>query len=141
MKRPFLPTLSLLVLGLGIAGFAPPTSGAGLPASPGQQGQWVQAGPSQPRAPGTQPETQPGATDPAGAQRITVTGCLAKATQPNQYTVTDASSHQQYTFPAPNQLDNYLNHTVKLTGTLQARENGDKIFHPETIASVASSCS
>lgn len=72
---------------------------------------------------------------------MTVTGCLAKGGQANQYQITDSSSHEKYSFPGPAQLDAYLNQTVKLTGSMQSGTNGEKVFRPESIAPVSSSCS
>ncbi len=136
MKRSFLPALSFLVLGMGIATYAQQPG----PTSPRQPGaQPGQTAPGQGRrAPGAQPDTPDAAAD---AQRVSVTGCLAKGSQANQYTITDSSSHEKYTFPGPSQLDRYVNQTVKLTGSMESGNNGDKVFRPESIAPVSSSCS
>lgn len=113
MKRTFLRTLTFLVLGMGIATYA------------------QQPGPSR----------QPDSPDAVQAQRISVTGCLAKGTEANQYMLTDSSSHEKYTFPGPSQLDRFLNQTVKMTGAMEAGDHGEKVFRPESIAPVSASCS
>lgn len=124
--------MSLLVLGLGIATYAQ-QPGAGRSRQPDAQT------PSQqqrtPDADRSAPDAQPG-----DAQRVSVTGCLAKGSQANQYTITDSSSHEKYTFPGPAQLDAYVNQTVKLTGSMESK-GSQKVFRPESIAPVSSSCS
>ena len=78
--------------------------------------------------------------DPAPAQKVSITGCLAKASQDGQYTLTDAQSQQKVTFPAPPQLEKYVNQKVTLTGSMMTRDNGEKVFQPESVATVATSC-
>ena len=121
MKR-VLRAFTILVMGIGIAAYA-----------------------QQPGGPGTNPQRRgPAPSDPAqpgDAQKTTVTGCLAKGSQANQYQITDNSSREKYTFPGPAQLDAYLNQTVKLTGSMQSGTNGEKVFRPESIAPVSSTCS
>ena len=51
------------------------------------------------------------------------------------------SDSEKYSFPGPAQLDAYLNQTVKLTGSMQSGTNGEKVFRPESIAPVSSTCS
>jgi len=126
MKRTFLRTLTFLVLGLGIAAYAQ------------QPGAGRQPGTSPQRTPDAQQPDSPGA---AQAQRISVTGCLAKGGQSGQYVITDSSSHEKYSFPGPTQLDRFVNQTVKLTGAMESGDHGEKVFRPESIAPVSSSCS
>ena len=134
MKRTFVPVITFLALGLGLATYAQ-QPGPSRQAPPGQ----APGAQSQPR--GAQPGP-PDADRSAGqGERISVTGCLAKASQANQYTITDSSSHEKYTFPGPSQLDRYVNQTVKLTGSMESGDHGEKIFHPESLAPVSTSCS
>ena len=129
MKR-VLRVFSFLVLSMGVV-----ITYAQQPRStPPDQG-----GPSQQRAPRAQPD-EPGAAQPGDAQKVSVTGCLSKGGQANQYVITDSSSHQKYNCPGPAQLDAYVNQTVKLTGSMQSGGNGEKVFRPESIAPVSSSC-
>jgi len=132
MKRTFVPVITFLALGLGLATYAQ-QPGPSRQTPPGQ----TPGAQSQPR--GAQPDTPD--ADRSGGQRISVTGCLAKASQANQYTITDSSSHEKYTFPGPSQLDRYVNQTVKLTGSMESGDHGEKIFHPESLAPVSTSCS
>lgn len=87
-----------------------------------------------------QNQNAPSQPSPQAQQKVTLTGCLAKGSDANQYTITDQDSHQKVMFPGPAQLDRYVNQVVKLTGSMMVRDNGDKVFRPETVASVASSC-
>ena len=136
MKRAFLPALTFLVLGLGIATYAQ-QPGPGRRGTPPQPGDTAPGAPSQPRSPDADRESP----DASQGQRISVTGCLAKGSQANQYVITDSSSHEKYTFPGPAQLDRYVNQTVKLTGAMESGDHGEKVFRPESIAPVSSSCS
>ncbi|HLK49340.1 MAG TPA: hypothetical protein VKT49_14460 [Bryobacteraceae bacterium] len=130
MKR-VLRVFTLLILGVGIAAYAQ---------QPGRSTPPDQGGPSQQRTPRAQPD-EPGAAQPGDVQKMSVTGCLSKGSQANQYVITDSSSHEKYSFPGPAQLDAYVNQTVKLTGSMQSDGNGEKVFRPESIAPVSSSCS
>jgi hypothetical protein len=135
MKRTFLPLVTFLVLGLGLATYAQqPGPGRRTPSQPDQTAPGA--------APGRTPDAQqPDSPDGGQGQRVSVTGCLAKGTQANQYVITDSSSHEKYSFPGPTQLDRYVNQTVKLTGSMEAGDKGEKVFRPESIAPVSSSCS
>jgi len=137
MKRTFLPVLTFLVLGLGFATYAQQPGPGRRPGTPSQPGDTAPGAPSQ-RTPDAQAPDSPGASQ---ADKVSVTGCLAKGTQANQYVITDSSSHEKYNFPGPAQLDRYVNQTVKLTGAMQAGDHGEKVFRPESIAPVSSSCS
>ena len=121
MKR-VLRAFTILVMGIGIGAYA-----------------------QQPGGPGTAPQRRapapPDSAQQGDAQKMTVTGCLAKGSQANQYQITDSSSREKYSFPGPAQLDAYVNQTVKLTGSMQSGTNGEKVFRPESIAPVSSSCS
>src|SRR5581483_1587655 len=72
--------------------------------------------------------------DATQGEKISVTGCLAKGSQANEYSITDNSSHEKSTFPGPAQLDNYVNQTVKLNGSVSSGANGEKSFRPESIS-------
>lgn len=136
MKRTFLRALTFLVLGVGIASYAQQPGPGRRPGTPSQPGDTPGA-PAQPRA----PDADRSSPDASQGQRISVTGCLAKGSQANQYVITDSSSHEKYTFPGPAQLDRYVNQTVKLTGSMESGDHGEKVFRPESIAPVSSSCS
>jgi hypothetical protein len=110
MKRSIVTTFGLALLALGIVAYA-------------QQ---------RDREAPTQPDPQ--------AQKVTLTGCLAKDGNAGQYSITDQQSHEKVSFPGPAQLDRFVDQVVKLTGSVMVRDNGDKIFRPESIASVAPSC-
>ena len=79
----------------------------------------------------------PSQSDP---QKVTLTGCLAKGTDAGSYSITDQDSHEKVTFPGPAQLDRFVDQKVKLMGSMMVRDNGEKIFRPESVASVAPSC-
>jgi hypothetical protein len=116
MNKLFFPTVLCLCVGLAASACAqdpqqPP------PRTPQQQ--------QQPQSP---------------AQKVTVTGCLAKGSDGSQYVVTDQKSNEKLSFSGSPQLDKYLNQTVKLTGSVMTRDSGEKIFQPESIATVAPSC-
>jgi hypothetical protein len=70
----------------------------------------------------------------------TLTGCLSKSDTNGEYVISDQSSGQKYTFMGPQRLDNYINHTVQLTGTMDNDQNGQKQFKPQSIKTVSNSC-
>jgi hypothetical protein len=72
--------------------------------------------------------------------KVTVTGCLAKAETANTYVITDQKSNEKLSFNGPSQLDKYVNQTVTLTGTL-AMQGSEKVFKPEAINPVSTTCS
>lgn len=117
----YLPLVFSIVLGLGVTLQAQQPKQS--PPTPQQKGQG-------------QADRDPG---PA-AQKVSITGCLAKASQDGQYTLTDQQSQQKVTFPAPPQLEKYVNQKVTLTGSMMTRDNGEKVFQPESVATVATSC-
>jgi hypothetical protein len=86
--------------------------------------------------PGAPPSQQKEQND---AQKVSVTGCLAKGQGGSGYTVTDQKSGQQVAFNGPAQLDKYVNQTVRLTGTVES-QGGEKVFKPTAITSVSPSC-
>jgi hypothetical protein len=71
-------------------------------------------------------------------QQQTITGCLTKGDTNGQYAVTDKDG-QKYTFNGPQRLDDYTNHTVQLSGTMN-NQNGQKQFMPKSIKTVADTC-
>jgi len=85
-------------------------------------------------------QTPPPQERQANPQAVTVTGCLTKATTEGEYVIADSKSGEKYTFPGPDRLQTYLNHTVELTGVM-ADQGGDRAFQPKTIRSVSDSCS
>jgi len=96
------------------------------------QSQKQQQQPQRDRDAPTQPAAQ--------GEKVTLTGCLMKGTDANQYVITDKESKEKTTFPGPAQLDRFVDQTVKLMGTMMVSDKGDKVFRPESIASVAASC-
>lgn len=86
------------------------------------------------------PSRQPKQREQSQAQKTSVTGCLAKGSEANQYTITDQQSHETVSFPGPAQLDKYVNQTVKLTGNMVDDGNGRKVFQPDSINAVSPSC-
>ena len=87
-----------------------------------------------PQAPPATPAPSPGAQNPADT--LTLTGCLAKGTEPNRYRISDQSSRQTVEFQGPNQLEQYVNQTGKMVDDGQ----GKKTFQPTGINPVSSSC-
>jgi hypothetical protein len=73
------------------------------------------------------------------ASKTSITGCLTKGANDGSYLITDQNSGEKLPFKGPAQLDNYVNHTVKLTGTVMG-QGVEKAFSPEAIAQVALSC-
>jgi hypothetical protein len=134
MRKPFLPALLSIFLGLGLAAFAQR-----------QPGQAPQPQPGQAQPPSQQPGQSPAQQErdreqPGAAQRVTLTGCLAKSGAASQYSITDKDSKQKVTFPGPAQLDAYVNQTVKLMGSMETKDTGEKVFRPESISPVSPSC-
>lgn len=132
-----------LFLGLSVAAFGQAPNGRTPGQSPGAQSPGAQAPGQTPdsQAPGTRPGQGP-AADPTASQgsTVSITGCLAKASSPNQYQITDQESHQKVTFPGPTQLDQFVNQTVRLTGKMVESNNGTKQFQPNSISTISSSC-
>ena len=81
----------------------------------------------------------PPAQKPTDAPKVIVTGCLMKGTEAAQYMITDQKTGEKVPFSGPSQLDNYLNQTVKLTGTVVA-QGQEKVFKPESLNQVAATC-
>ena len=125
MRKPFLPALLSVFLGLGLAAFAQRQPGQAPP-------------PQQPNPSPTQQERDRDA--PGASPRVSLTGCLAKAGAASQYTITDKDSKEKVTVPGPAQLDAYVNQTVKLMGSMETKETGEKVFRPESISPVSPSC-
>jgi hypothetical protein len=123
MKQLSRSALFLVFLGAGIMGFAQ---------VPGQR-----------RPPSQQPGDPPAAAgDPAGqaaGDPLTVTGCLMKGASSGDYAITDSKSGEKFSFAAPDKLQQYLNQTVQLTGTV-TNAGGAKAFRPESVRSVSPSC-
>jgi hypothetical protein len=122
MKKLSISAMFTVFLGLGIAAFAQ---------NPNQR-----TPPSQPPA---QPQTQGEPNEQAGAQPMTLTGCLTKGEKPEEFAITDNKSGEKVSFAAPDQLQKYLNQTVQLSGTVMTR-GGAKAFRPESVKAISSSC-
>jgi hypothetical protein len=75
-----------------------------------------------------------------GGDPVTVTGCLKKGSSQGDYVIDDKKSGDKIKFTASSKLDAYVNQTVELTGTMSS-QGGEKMFQPETVKSVAASCS
>jgi hypothetical protein len=71
--------------------------------------------------------------------KVTLTGCLTKGSAANEYTITDKKTGEKTPFTGPAQIDQYLNQTVKLIGTMVTKGQ-EKAFQPETINQVAATC-
>jgi hypothetical protein len=76
---------------------------------------------------------------PSDAGKMTVTGCLTKGATAGQYTITDQKTGEKTPIAGPDQLDKYLNQTVKLTGTI-ASQGQEKVFKPDSISQVSATC-
>lgn len=85
-------------------------------------------------------QQQPPPNNENGKQMETLTGCLSKSDTNGEYVISDQNSGQKYTFAGPARLDNYINHTVQLTGTMDNDQNGQKQFKPQSIKTVSNSC-
>lgn len=83
-----------------------------------------------------EPSQPPSEHRQADNPKVSVTGCLNKGSGAGAYTITDQRSGEKVPFSGPEKLDQYVNQTVTLTGTMTT----DKSFKPETIKSVAASC-
>jgi len=133
MRKPFLPALLTIFLSLGLAAFAQRQPGQAPQPQPGQA-------PPPSQQPGQSPSQQERDRDAGASQRVTLTGCLAKASAASQYTITDKDSHEKVTFPGPAQLDAYVNQTVKLMGSMETKDTGEKVFRPESLSPVSPTC-
>jgi hypothetical protein len=73
-----------------------------------------------------------------GAQTTTLTGCLTKGATAEQYVLTDDGGMKTpVTASAAVGLEKHVNHTVKLTGTLNS---ADKTFTATKVEHIAASC-
>lgn len=115
MNKVFCPSVLCLCLGFAV------TAGAQNPNQP-------------PRNPQQQQQQQ------SSSQQVTLTGCLVKGGGAGDYVVTEQTSNEKFSFSGNAQLDKYVNQTVKLTGSVMTRESGEKVFQPDTIATVAPTC-
>ena len=84
-------------------------------------------------------QTTPPPQKQSNAPKVSVTGCLSKGATPSEYVITDQKTGEKVPFSAPVELDKYLNQAVRLTGTM-AGQGQDKVFKPETITQVATTC-
>jgi hypothetical protein len=81
-----------------------------------------------------QPSSQPKQA-PNDPPKSSITGCLTKGPSSGIYFIADQDSGEKVQFNGPAQLDQYVNQTVKLTGTRSGKK-----FSPEAIAPVSPSC-
>ncbi len=86
------------------------------------------------------PQQHPPTSPDQDSQAVTVTGCLTKGQTAGEYTITDSKSGEKMSFPGPDRLDSYVNHTVQLTGKMMDR-GGEKAFQPQSIRTVSDTCS
>jgi hypothetical protein len=119
MKKLFLPAIFSVLVGLGCVAYAQ---------NPDQQ-----APPSQQQAPPSQQKQDD------QAQKVSLVGCLTKGTGQGEYVIADQKSGEKVTFAAPDKIEKFLNQTVQLSGRV-VNKGGDKVFQPESIASVSSTC-
>jgi hypothetical protein len=73
------------------------------------------------------------------AGKMTVTGCLTKGASAGLYTITDQKTGETTPIAGPDQLDKYLNQTVKLIGTIGS-QGQEKVFKPESVSQVSTTC-
>jgi hypothetical protein len=86
----------------------------------------------------SQEQQQPEAQQP-DAQPASITGCLTKGTNDNEYMIADQKSGEKTSFRASSTLDKYVNQTITLTGKMIVM-NGSRIFRRETATPVSNSC-
>ena len=70
---------------------------------------------------------------------MTVTGCLTKGASAGLYTITDQKTGEKTPIASPDELNKYLNQTVKLIGTI-ASQGQEKVFKPESVSQVSATC-
>jgi hypothetical protein len=73
-------------------------------------------------------------------QKVSLTGCLTKGAEANQYVITDQISREKVTFEAPAQFYRFVNTIVRVTGHTVTRNNQERVFQPQTLAPLSSSC-
>jgi hypothetical protein len=88
---------------------------------------------------GQDPSQAPPPQSPSDNGKMTVSGCLTKGTAAGQYTITDQKTGEKTPIAGPDQLDQYLNQTVKLSGTI-ASQGQEKVFKPVSISRVSDTC-
>jgi hypothetical protein len=91
------------------------------------------------QAPG-QETTPPRQSEHNQDQKVRLTGCLTKGAEANQYVITDQISRDKVTFEAPAQFDRFVNTIVRVTGHIVTRNNQERVFQPQTLAPLSSSC-
>ena len=88
---------------------------------------------------GQSPSQDPPPQKQSDTPKVSVTGCLTKGAAAGQYTITDQKTGEKTPIAGPDQLDKYLNQTVKLTGTI-ASQGQEKVFKPDSISQVSATC-
>lgn len=94
--------------------------------------------PSQ-RTPPSQQPAQSEQNEQADGQPMTLTGCLSKGLNPDEYAIADNKSGEKLSFAAPDQLQRYVNQTVQISGTVMTR-GGARSFRPESVKAISPSC-
>ncbi|PWT92560.1 MAG: hypothetical protein C5B56_02090 [Proteobacteria bacterium] len=87
----------------------------------------------------TPPQGAPPSEKPSDTPKVTITGCLAKGSTDNQYTIADQKTGEKIPFTGPAQIEKYLNQTVQMIGTM-ANKGQEKVFTPESISPIATTC-
>ena len=87
----------------------------------------------------TQPPSSQNKQAPSDSAKTSITGCLTKGSGDGAYVIADQKSGEKVQFNGPAQLDQYVNQTVKLTGSM-AGDGTNKTFRPENISQVSPSC-
>jgi len=118
MKKLSTSAMFTVFIGLGIAAFAQ---------NPNQ------------RTPPSQPPSQSEQNEQADGQPMTLTGCLMKGQNPEEYAITDSKSGEKISFAAPDQLQRYVNQTVQIAGTVVTR-GGAREFRPQSVKAISPSC-
>ena len=74
---------------------------------------------------------QEGQTKTKGKNSVTVTGCLQKGDEPNEYSITDTSGNIYGLRSSSVKLGDHLGHKVTVTGNMKAEseEKGEKEEH------------
>ena len=88
---------------------------------------------------GQSPSQDPPPQKQSDGSKVSVTGCLTKGAAAGLYTITDQKTGEKTSIAGPDQLEKYLNQTVKLTGTVSG-QGPDKVLKPEAVDQVAASC-
>jgi len=72
-------------------------------------------------------------------QEITLTGCLSKASNSAQFVLTDQATGNRTPITGTSDLEQPVNHTVKLTGA-NTTENGRAVFTATKVEHISATC-